>query len=71
MSEETARSELEYVLTERVERDRVVGVSPTKHELSTIDLCQLTDQVREAQEANVEIVWREDGTLIYEPWGAR
>ena len=46
-------------------------VSPTEHEVSTIELYEIADQVREAQEANVEIVWRDDGTLIFEPWGAR
>jgi hypothetical protein len=71
MSADTARTELEHAIQEVLENDHTVGVSPTEHDLATVELYELADEVRQAHQANVEIVWRDDGNLSFEPWGAR
>jgi hypothetical protein len=68
MSAETATVELEHAL-QQLNEGHTVLVSPTEHGLSSVELFELADQIREQHQAGVEIVWRPNGTLAYEPWG--
>jgi hypothetical protein len=50
-----------------------VGVSPDVHMVSTAQLYEIADELRETHLVNAEIAWREEGPssmLFFKPWRA-
>jgi hypothetical protein len=65
MSENEARMALRKALEALVERGQTVAVSPTDHEITTDQLFELADEVRNDIEPEANIVWLENGALAY------
>lgn len=56
---------LRKALEALVERGQTVAVSPTDHEMTTDQLFELADEVRNDIEPEANIVWLENGALAY------
>ena len=56
---------LRKALEALVERGQTVAVSPTDHEITTDQLFELADEVRNDIEPEANIVWLENGALAY------
>jgi hypothetical protein len=65
MSENEARMALRKALEALVERGQTVAVSPTDHEITTDQLFELADEVRNDIEPEANIVWLQNGALAY------
>jgi hypothetical protein len=65
MSENEARMALRKALEALVERGQTVAVSPTDHEMTTDQLFELADEVRNDIEPEANIVWLQNGALAY------
>jgi hypothetical protein len=56
---------LRKALEALIERGQTVAVSPTDHEMTTNQLFEVADEVRNDIEPEANIVWLENGALAY------
>jgi hypothetical protein len=65
VSENEARIALQKALEALIERGQTVAVSPIDHKMTTDQLFELADEVRDDIEPEANIVWLENGALAY------
>jgi hypothetical protein len=56
---------LRKALEALIQRGQTVAVSPTDHEMTTNQLFEVADEVRNDIEPEANIVWLENGALAY------
>jgi hypothetical protein len=66
MSKDTARAAINQAL-DRALDDELLEVSPTEHEISTVELSDLADEEMEKRGLTFATEWQENGSLVFAP----